>query len=97
MKVLNRGIIKDGTKIQIEDWSEDYSFYNYGCTLASYPESKRSYKGQFAPKEGQIYRFDFKFNSFEETQKAYNELLEDAKILSDFKENLSRKEYSNCI
>lgn len=43
------------------------------------------------------YDFYFKFNSFEETQQVYNELLEGAKILSDIKESLSRKEYSNCI
>jgi alpha-galactosidase/6-phospho-beta-glucosidase family protein len=97
MKVLDKRIIKDGTKIQIEDWSEDYSFYKYGYTLASYPESKRTHKGQFAPKEGKIYRFDFKFNSFQEVQQAFNELLEGIKTLADFKENLSRKEYQNCI
>jgi hypothetical protein len=45
MQVLQRGSLKDSIKIQIEDLGKDYSFYNYGCTLATYPKSKSNHKG----------------------------------------------------
>jgi hypothetical protein len=97
MQVIQRGLLKDNTKMQIEDWSKDYSFYNYGCTLATYPKSKANQKGQFAPKSGEVYRFDFQFNSFEETEKAFKELIDNKKILGDFKDKLRDKKYLDCI
>lgn len=98
MKVLERGIMPNGTSVQIEDWSKDYSFMNYGSTLATYPQSKKSHKGVFAPKENEKYRFSFKFTSFEETKKAFEDLIKGEKSLLDFKENYdSKKEYIDCI
>ena len=40
MKVIRRGKMEDGTDIQIEDWSEDYSFYGYGTHLIAYPQNR---------------------------------------------------------
>ena len=40
MKDIKRGEMPDGTHIQIEDWSEDYSFHNYGDTLVAYPRTR---------------------------------------------------------
>ena len=37
MKILKKGIAPDGTHIQIEDWSEDYTCYSYGTHLVAYP------------------------------------------------------------
>ena len=36
MKILRKGTTPDGIEIQIEDWSEDYSFCSYGSYLAAY-------------------------------------------------------------
>lgn len=39
MKVLIKGLMPDGTKIQIEDWSNDYpTFHKYGDLIAAYPK-----------------------------------------------------------
>lgn len=61
MKVLKTGKSAGGVDIQIEEWSENYSFMPYGSTLAFYPKSKATHKGQFAPKAGESYRFSFSF------------------------------------
>lgn len=63
MKVLKTGKSAGGVDIQIEEWHENYSFMPYGSTLAFYPESKATHKGQFAPKAGESYRFSFEFPS----------------------------------
>jgi len=85
------------TPIQIEEWNENYSFMPYGSTLASYPKSKVSHEGSFSPKGNVTCRFSFDFESEEKAKKAFNDLLLGTKELADFKENLSRKEYSDCI
>lgn len=96
MKVLEKGIM-NGFCIQIEDWSEDYS-RPYGSTIAYYPKSMVSHNGYFAPKKNEIYRFQFEFNSNEETIKAFEDLISGKKTLSDFKENFSSKrEYLDCV
>ena len=97
MKILKTGTMKDGTDIQIEEWNEDYSFMPYGNTLATYPKSKVSQEGPYAPKANERYRFDFEFNSHEEAETAYNELIEGTKTLSDFKNQLRNMKYQDCI
>ena len=42
MKVLERATMPDGTKIQIEDWSEDYSFHSFADLVAAYPVARNS-------------------------------------------------------
>lgn len=39
MKVLERDLTKNGIDIQIEDWSKNYSFYNFGDVVALYPKA----------------------------------------------------------
>lgn len=97
MKIIKKGTMPDETSIQIEDWSENYSFHNYADTLASYPISKATHSGTYAPKAGESYRFSFRFGSFEEAEQAFNDLLKGDKDLSDFKHLMNRLEYRNCI
>ncbi|ARC83127.1 hypothetical protein U732_12 [Clostridium argentinense CDC 2741] len=98
MKVLEKGVMPNGTHIQIEEWNEDHSFMPYGSMLISYPKSKASHKGSFAPKTDEIYRFEFSFKSEKEAKCAFNDLLAGNKALHNFKENFSSKrEYLNCI
>lgn len=40
MKVIRRGKMKDGTDIQIEDWSDEYCFLGYGMHLVAYPKNR---------------------------------------------------------
>lgn len=97
MKVLQTGIMPNGTHIQIEEWHENYSFMPYGSTIASYPKSKVSHEGNYAPKGNQIYRFAFNFESEQETKDIFNSLLSGEKKLVDIRTNLNRKEYADCI
>lgn len=38
MKILKKAITPDGVEIQIEDWSDTYSFYPYGSLIGAYPK-----------------------------------------------------------
>lgn len=97
MKVLKKGAMSDGTKIQIEEWSEDYSFMPYGRTIGVYAKSKMSHEGSFTPKGNEIYRFEFDFNSNKEAEQVFNSLLNGNSVLADYKSKLTRKEYVDCI
>lgn len=98
MKVVEKGVMPNGTHIQIEDWSEAYSCYPPADTLASYPKSKMTHEGSYAPKAGSTYRFSFRFADAEETKEAFSDLLTGRKQLSDFADQMAeRLEYRNCI
>lgn len=97
MKVLEKGIMPNGTVIQIEEWSENYSFMPYGRTIASYPKSKASHDGTYSPKANERYRFEFDFKSHEEAKEVYNKLLNGIIQLSDIKSNLYYPKYADCI
>lgn len=98
MKVLKIGKSAGGVDIRIEEWHENYSFMPYGSTLAFYPESKATHKGQFAPKAGESYRFSFEFPSNEETEAAFTELERGSSTFTDYLKYWAGKpEYRDCI
>lgn len=74
MKVLQRGQMPDGTDIQIEEWSENYSFYAYGSMVAAYPKNRY----------GEKVRANKTFESAEEAEKAFLALKNGDKTLADF-------------
>lgn len=93
MKVLIKDKTKD-FKIQIEDWSEDYSFKKYGSTVAVYQLAKEDV-GYF--KRNTMCRFEFDFKDHDETLKAYNDLLSGNKTPKDFVEFLSDSRYAIAL
>ena len=97
MKVIDKAIMPNGTHIQIEDWSEDYSFHSYADTLAAYPKSKVSHPGAFSPKGNETFRAGFNFNSEDETRKAFDLLAQGKAELADYKANMRDKKYIDCI
>lgn len=97
MKVTDVSSMKDGTKIQIEDWHDDFNFFEENSTLAAYPISKVNQKGQFAPKMNRTFRLSFNFSTEEETQQAFIDLKIGAKQLIDFKDQLNNPEKIECI
>ncbi|HSH51778.1 MAG TPA: hypothetical protein VK982_08655 [Bacteroidales bacterium] len=97
MIILQKGRMPDGTVIQIEDWSEDYSFFEYGSTIGAYPISKMGYTRQFAPRKGEKVRMQYGFESSEEAERAFNGLVEGTKTLKDFELNLYDKRYKDCV
>ena len=85
MKVLQRGQMPDGTEIQIEEWSENYSFYAYGSMVAAYPQNRY----------GEKVRANKTFESAEEAEEAFNALKNGDKTLADF--NFTAKESGRDI
>ena len=85
MKVLERAATPDGTKIQIEDWKEDYSFINV-LSIATYPMAKNTSKYRWV-ESGKTFRLDInKFNNDEEVYQAFNNLVNGDKQITDFSE-----------
>lgn len=97
MEVTNVSSMPCGTKIQIEDWSEDYKFFSPSSTLAAYPKSKVSKGGQFGPNLNKTLRVSFNFDSKTETMQAFKGLEVGIKQLSDFIEKINNPEKIECI
>jgi hypothetical protein len=97
MKVIKEGKMPDGTDIQIEDWNENYDFYPYSSTIAVYTKSKWTLDGDFAPKAGELYRFQFNFNDAAETETAFDALLNGEKAFADYIDKLNNRKHAACI
>lgn len=97
MEVLKVSSMPDGTKIQLEDWSDDYDFIPPSSTLAAYPKSQVDKEGQFAPKKGRTLRVSFNFPTSELTEQAFNDLETGNKQLIEFKEHINNPEIIECI
>ena len=64
MRIVKKDIMPDGTKIQLEDWSEDYSCFAPVDCIAAYPVSKMSIKkasGYYYPVANEKFRCSFHF------------------------------------
>lgn len=97
MTVVKTGAMPDGTKVQIEDWSENYDFIPPSSTIAAYAVSKWTIGRPFGPRAGEINRFQFDFADKTETENAFAELISGEKSLADFKGKLNRPEYATCL
>lgn len=95
--ILHKGKLKDGTTIQLEDWSKEYTFMTYGSSVATYPIAKVTCEGDFSPKKGKTFRCMFEFDNYEEALQAYNALIKGNKNLRYYKEFLREKQYADCI
>lgn len=92
MEIIIKGSMQDETSIQIEDWSKDYSFMPYGSMIGAYPISKQTLKGNFSPELGRAFRFQLDFESHEEAQKAFDNLVNGNSKLIDYQDNFSGKQ-----
>lgn len=92
MKVLEVDLMPDKTKIQIEDWSEDYDFHAPNSTIGAYPIAQLNGEQFYSPKRGRTFRLSFKFSDEAEARKAFDELLKGEKQLIDFKEYTDQPE-----
>lgn len=97
MIILQKGRMPDGTAIQIEDWSEDYSFFEYGSTIGAYPISKMGYSEQFKPRKGKTFRVQYDFKDEVEASQTFSELIKGTKTLKDIEKYLCDKRYKDCI
>lgn len=73
-RIVERAVMPDGTKIQIEDWSEVYPGTYDIPLIAAYPKSKRDATWW---KKGESFRLELSqdFTSTEEVQEVFKQLL----------------------
>ena len=87
MKVIERAIMPDGTKIQIEDWKEDYSCFNT-LSIAAYPIMQRlpQSKKLYFQESGKPFRVDINrgWENDEEVKKAFENLKNGTNEIKDF-------------
>ena len=90
MKVIQKAYMPNGTNIQLEDWSNTYSFYNLPA-LVAYPVATKS---QLWRREGFTFRLELDANwtSKEEIEAAFNGLQEGTLNLIDLTEHFRRKD-----
>lgn len=74
MKVLEKGVMPNKTKIQIEDWSGDYTFLAHADTIAAYPTNRH----------GERFRAEKRFESGDAAACAFKELLSGKATLDDY-------------
>ena len=94
MNIVIRGIMPDGTSIQIEDWTCE--FPNHYVT-AAYPISKVTLPGAFSPSEGQRFRYGINFESLYDASECAGSLMSGKKKLADYGDCLERREYIKCV
>ena len=88
MRVLLTGKMKDGTKIQREDWSENYSFYPFGCAIGAYPKATASTATPYGQRRGREFRVQLDFETTGEAEEAFFMLESGRKTLKDYAANL---------
>ena len=98
MKIIRKGTTPNGTHIQIEDWSENYTFHNKNATIGFYPMAIHDIYDEenphfpAYPKRGETFRSEFDFNTEEEAKEAFDSLQSGEKSFMDFLDN-----YSNFV
>lgn len=91
MQIIEKAIMPDGTKIQIEDWSKDYSCYAECGTIGAYPIAQMSGDRPFEPERGRTFRMSINFDTKEEARKCFEQLKSGEKQLIDFAEEKDKK------
>lgn len=110
MKVLNKGVMPDGTKIQMEDWHEDFpTIHTPKDVVAAYPIAKHyatrsEYEGisyipcvHEYPERYRTFRLALQFPCTDDAEAAYNNLLNGVARLLDYEKYFQEKKYANCL
>ncbi len=100
MKILKKDIMPDGTKIQLEDWSEDYSCFAPADCIAAYPVSKMSIKkasGYCYPIVNEKFRCSFHFGADKSAELAFVDLAMGNISLLDIAEFLHYPWQKDCL
>lgn len=89
----------DGTKVQIEDWSEDYSFHTLSDTVAAYPKAKCTINDKHwaYPVMNESFRADFTFESEKEAGKVFDDLISGKACLKDFTKYMCNPDLAVCL
>ena len=89
MKILEKATTPDGVDIQIEDWSDNYSFMNI-LNIGVYPIAKQSDTVWITPNERFRMSLD-KFKSDSETLEVFRKLKNGNYKLEDLTEHFEEK------
>lgn len=90
MQIIRKGTTPNGTDIQIEDWSKDYSCYNKNATIGFYPIALKSvYREDHPdwtpyPKRGKTFRASFDFETEADALEAFVLLENGCKCFMDY-------------
>ena len=88
MKIIKKGVMPNGTKIQIEDWHDDYpSIFPANDCVAAYPiakESRLRYTSYCYPHMGKPFRLHFNFHSTSAAEQAFQALQSGEKSFAEF-------------
>ena len=98
MKIIQKATTPDGTDIQIEDWSENYSCFAYADTIAAYPIAKYTDTySQFSPQAGRRFRAEFRFESYEVAKPIFENLVSGAIVLDSLRKYMTEPRYRKCL
>lgn len=104
MKIVQKGVMPDGTDVRIEDWSEDYpGTYVRAETLAAYPVATKTHwrdTGSCSiayPRERERFRASFNFGSEDAATAAFVALLAGETKLKDFAGQMHDPQYAECL
>lgn len=106
MKIVKKGVFPDsrykrhgGMRLQIEDWSEDYSFYKPADMLAAYPIAKSSLPNKWGayPEAHRCFRLEMQFDSKEAAEQAFGDILSGKTVLTDYAAYMRHPEYAECL
>lgn len=103
MKVIKKAQMPDGTKIQIENWMEDYPSVYTTYTIATYPILKqhppKKHSWLFRKHECIRYELMRNWNSNAEVEAAFDGLCSGTYSLKDFENHVAmdHKWIADCI
>lgn len=98
MKVLERAMTPNGIDVQIEDWSQDYSFHKFGDVVATYPKATHTSTDKFEyPKFKEEFRLEFNCKNNTQAQEVFNNLKNGTKTLLDYSNLVLEKKYLEFI
>lgn len=100
MRIVQKGIMPDGTKIRIEDWSEDCNCWLPCAHIGAYPIAK-SYRQRhndwLFPKLGHTFRLGFDFKDMILAAEAFDALVSGKKQLRDYAKEADNPELLECL
>ena len=90
MKIIEKHVLQDGTKIQLENW------FGEVLTIGAYPISRKTDKKFYGRVAGKTFRISLEFNNVFNCKLAFKQLIANKKTLKNFSEvfhNLEDVEY----
>lgn len=95
--IIRCGLMPDGTKIQIEDWSRSYKLFAPCSTVAAFPKSKVNLISRDVIGEGETFRASFTFFNAEEAERAFERLLKGEATLKDYEFYMDNPRHAICL